>query len=413
MPADDTFAAEWHVVTCEYPPRVGGVSDYTRLVAEGLARAGESVFVWCPPGDEGVVEGEGAAGVRVMREAGRFGPKDLRRVGRMLDARTRPRRLLVQYVPHGYGWRAMNLGFCLWLWKRARLSGDRVELMVHEPFLGMSEGGWRHRGAAAVQRLMAALLLRAASRVRVSIPAWGDALRPYAVGRRVEFEWLPVPSTIEACEDAPAVAAARARHASRPGSLLVGHLGTYPRHAVDSLKEFAPRLLARSPEAVVLLMGQGSEEARAGVVDGDASLSERVRATGRLTERELSAHLSACDLVVLPFVDGVSTRRTSAMAALAHGRALVTTEGRLTEGLWGESGAVALVAACDADALAAGAARLLEDAGERERLGARARALYLERFEAAHTVAALRGGRAEVGHTPESRAREGVAGAEV
>ena len=39
----------WHLITCEYPPRTGGVSDYTRLVAEGLSEAGDEVHVWCPP----------------------------------------------------------------------------------------------------------------------------------------------------------------------------------------------------------------------------------------------------------------------------------------------------------------------------------------------------------------------------
>ena len=43
----------WHIVTSEYPPDVGGVSDYTRQVAEGLARMGDEVHVWCPRAAEG------------------------------------------------------------------------------------------------------------------------------------------------------------------------------------------------------------------------------------------------------------------------------------------------------------------------------------------------------------------------
>jgi len=187
--------AAWHVVACEYPPSTGGVSDYTRLVAEGLAEAGEEVHVWCPPhGDaEGhVAEGEvvendvvgDAAGVTVHREFGRFAPSDLRRVGRLLDGCAAPRRLLVQYVPHGYGYGASNVAFCAWLWKRARVDGDEVELMVHEPFLDFRGGTWRRWVVASAQRLMTTVLLRAASRVRVAIPAWGELWRPYAFGRR-------------------------------------------------------------------------------------------------------------------------------------------------------------------------------------------------------------------------------------
>ena len=61
-----------------------------------------------------------------------------------------------------------------------------------------------------------------------------------------------------------------------------------------------------------------------------------------LGERDASAHISACDLMLQPYPDGISTRRTSAMVGLAHGRALATTSGHLTESLWAESGAVAI-----------------------------------------------------------------------
>ena len=36
----------WHILTGEYPPRPGGVADYTSQVAAGLAEAGDEVHVW-------------------------------------------------------------------------------------------------------------------------------------------------------------------------------------------------------------------------------------------------------------------------------------------------------------------------------------------------------------------------------
>src|SRR5919112_1432913 len=96
---------EWHIITSEYPPASGGVSDYTRLVAAGLAASGDQVHVWCPPGEGAGVE---TPGVSVHGVLGGMSPSDLRRVGRELDGFKGPRRLLVQWVPHGYGYRAMN-----------------------------------------------------------------------------------------------------------------------------------------------------------------------------------------------------------------------------------------------------------------------------------------------------------------
>jgi len=38
----------WALITGEYPPQPGGVGDYTRLVAAGIASVGGEVHVWAP-----------------------------------------------------------------------------------------------------------------------------------------------------------------------------------------------------------------------------------------------------------------------------------------------------------------------------------------------------------------------------
>jgi hypothetical protein len=37
---------DWHLITAEYPPQSGGISDYSHLIATGLAAEGETVHVW-------------------------------------------------------------------------------------------------------------------------------------------------------------------------------------------------------------------------------------------------------------------------------------------------------------------------------------------------------------------------------
>ncbi len=377
---------EWHLITSEYPPQIGGVSDYTHLVAIGLAAAGDEVHVWCPASDGNT---PASPGVTVHRELGRFAPADLSRAGRLLDQFTAPRRLLVQWVPHGYGYRSMNMAFCLWLWKRAKLNHDRVELMVHEPFLPFREGTWKQDLAAIVHRVMTIVLLSAADRVWTSIPAWGERLRPYAIGRKIEFRWLPIPSTIPAVRDAAAARAVRNRYAPG-GNFLIAHFGTYGRHITETLKDLLPVLLGDHFNLSVLLLGRGSETARDEIVGGRGHLAERVHAVGHLTAFDLSRHLSACDLLIQPYPDGVSSRRTSVMAGLAHGQPIVTTTGHNTESLWAESGAVALAPAGDVAGLARLIERLLEDETERKHLGQVAAVVYKERFDLPLTIRALR-----------------------
>src|SRR5438445_12480279 len=98
----------WHLVTSEYPTQTGGVSDYSYLIACGLGASGDVVHVWCPAWSGGTLE---ASGVMVHRMLGRMGPRDLRRAGEMLNRFSSGRRLLVQWVPHGDGYRRMSLAF--------------------------------------------------------------------------------------------------------------------------------------------------------------------------------------------------------------------------------------------------------------------------------------------------------------
>jgi hypothetical protein len=98
----------WAIVTGEYPPQPGGVSDYTQLLAEGLVAAGDKVAVYAPSEQHGPATT--GSGVRVYRLPDRFSIRGLRRLDGGL-ARDRPDRLLIQYTPHAFGWKAMNLLF--------------------------------------------------------------------------------------------------------------------------------------------------------------------------------------------------------------------------------------------------------------------------------------------------------------
>jgi glycosyltransferase involved in cell wall biosynthesis len=385
---------EWHLITSEYPPQMGGVSDYTQMVAAGLAAAGDKVHVWCPPAGSVAVDaaeiGTGdSAGVFLHRELGSFTPADLRRTGRLLDQFSAPRRLLVQWVPHGYGYRSMNLPFCLWLQRRAARRRDIVEVMVHEPYLSFGEGSWKQSGVAAVHRLMTMVLLNAAHRVWMSIPAWEARLRPYALGRTLPFRWLPVASNIPVVDDPANVGIVRALYAPA-GEQVVGHFGTYDRHSTELLLKSVPALLQGRSDCTMLLLGRGSEQMREKLIRNFPELAGQLHATGTLAAAELSLHISACDVMLQPYIDGVSSRRTSLMVGLSHGIPVVTTSGRLTEPLWSESEAVALIPAEDVAALALATIRLLSDETSRRRLSAAARMLYDERFDVKRTIATLR-----------------------
>lgn len=383
---------QWHLITPEYPPQLGGVSDYTCQLAAGFSAQGDDVHVWCPEGvrhPDGPNDPVAAPGVTVHREFGRFAPADLRAVGRKLDRFPARRHVLVQWVPHGYGYRSMNLAFCWWLWKRATQHGDRIELMVHEPFLRFDWASPRQNVAALAHRWMTMLLLRTTCQVWMSIPDWEKMLRPYALGRRVLFRWLPIPSNIPISNDPARVEAVRRRYVHGKG-LLIGHFGTYGSPISKLLDPILSVLADDHQDGLILLIGHGSQRFCGQLIEKHPHLDGLIQATGALEAEELSYHLAACDLLIQPYPDGVSTRRGSFMAGLANGKPIVTTTGWLTEPLWRQCDAVALAPAGDTEAFLEHVRRLRHDAAERLRVGSAASKLYQERFDISHTISSLR-----------------------
>jgi glycosyltransferase involved in cell wall biosynthesis len=131
-------------------------------------------------------------------------------------------------------------------------------------------------------------------------------------------------------------------------------------------------------------IGRGSDTLAA-ELDG---LNVPVTATGAVDLEAVSLHLQACDVLVQPYPDGVSGRRTTTVSALEHGLPVATTLGELSEPFWSERPAVETVPAADADGLPAAVVKLLEPA--RNAAARRdAAALYRERFDPVRTFAPL------------------------
>jgi glycosyltransferase involved in cell wall biosynthesis len=380
----------WNILTGEYPPQRGGVSTYTRQVARGLADAGDRVVVWAPPA--GAAD-HLDAGVVVRRLPDTFGRRSLKLLGAELGRE--PSRLLVQYVPQAFGWKGANLPFCRWL--AARRSHDRVWVMFHEvgfPF-DVRQSPLRNALAAA-NRVMARLVVRSAERAFISIPGWRPMLQPLA-GDAARFTWLPVPSGIAVASDTARIDAVRAQIGS--GHPIVGHFGTYPSSIREPLAQALLRI-AKTTSCRMLLIGPRGVLLRDALVARDTSLAARVHATGPLAEADVSAHIAACDVMLQPYPDGISTRRTSAMAALAHGVAVVSTVGWLTEPLWESAEVVMLAPVDDAVMLADEVGALLASPTTRTQIAAAGRQLYDARFDVRHTIAALRDGDASAARIP-------------
>ena len=318
----------WHILTGEYPPKPGGVADYTALLAAHLSRAGDDVQVWFPAscGTE-----PGPSGVNVHPLPGNFGPQALRILGRALGDDRQPFRLLVQYAPHAYGYKGMNLFFANWLRRMQRFA---PWIMFHEVAFPIERAQpLRHRVLAEAQQLMVRRIAKSVARCFISVPVWNERLRNIAPGIP-EGEWLPDPSNLPDVAECAQVERIRRRYLGESGTRLIGHFGTYGVPIANAVGRTFSELLAREPAWTGLLMGRGSGEFAREQLRVHPELKGRLHATGNLPASEQAAHLAATDVLFQPFPDGITSRRGSAMAGLALGLPLVTTRGALTEPIW-------------------------------------------------------------------------------
>jgi hypothetical protein len=376
----------WHLLTGEYPPGCGGVGDYTAALAAALAAAGDEVHVWTPAARAHT--SATCEGVTVHRLPDGFGTASMRVLERAIE--DCPGVVLLQYVPNALGRRGANLPFCRWFARQARAGRD-ARVMFHEPYFYFTwSRPWAPGNALAlVQRMMARVLVRHARRIYQSTDTWrrylpgGDRLR--------SLQTLAIPSTIPLDASSQEQAAFRQQAGAAGGALLAGHFGTFGAHVAGELRAILPALAARRPDVRIALVGDGGPAFLADLARADPAAARSTYAAGRIDPPRVAAALRACDVLLQPYPDGITTRRTSAMAGIGNGVPTVTTTGALTEPVWADTGAVALVPAGDAAAFVDAVDVLLRDSAARDALGRRASATYAARFSMDRTVAILRG----------------------
>jgi glycosyltransferase involved in cell wall biosynthesis len=357
------------LVTGEYPPMQGGVGDYTQALGCALAARGVDVHVLTSTRARG---GATAPGLTVHAAIPRWSWPSLLRL-RGLARSLRLDLLHVQYQAAAYGLSA-PIHFL------PSVAGVPVIVTFHDlriPYLFPKAGRLR---PASIN-----LLARSAAGVIVTDPADEAELRRR--GGVARLAQIPICSNIAT---APPLAydraARRARLGVRAGDFLLGYFGFLnPSKGGDALiSALAVLVHDRKAPVRLVLIGGATGSSDATNTEFDAQLARQIKRydlenhllrTGFVSAPEVSAHLLACDAVVLPYRDGASWRRGSLLAALAHGCAVITTQPAepLPELRDGEN--IRLVPPDSAPALVLAVTQLLHAPELRARMGQGARDL--------------------------------------
>lgn len=316
------------MISGEYPPLEGGVGDFTRALSMELLRQGHAVQVLTgKQGDDATVTEE--EGLTIHRCISHWDLRAYPRISRWI-ADVRPDVVNIQYQPAIYEMKgAIHL---LPRWQGQR-SPQPIVTTFHDlrvPYLFPKAGRLREWAVLQLATYSQGVILTNDEDYTMLTQ------KLHADQPGFKLRVIPIGSNI-----APAPPAGYERASWRlqqqfsPQDFLIGFFGFLNRSkGVETLLDAVAQLRQEGIPAHLLLIGgqTGSSDptnrAYAAEIDARitaANLGRTVHRTGFTTPDEISAALLACDACALPYRDGVSLRRGTLHAALAHGQAIITT----------------------------------------------------------------------------------------
>jgi phosphatidylinositol alpha-1,6-mannosyltransferase len=268
------------LVTNDFPPRAGGIQQYCHNLASRLPA--DQVVVYAPAWP-GAAAFDAAQPFRVVRHPGRM---MLPVPGVLHRAVALAREVRPDVI--GFG-AAFPLG----------LLAGRLTRATGVPCIGFSHGVEVAVGRVPVARR---LLRRVAGDLRLvtAVSHWSAARLTRAVGGRCPVE--PLPAGVAADVYHPAVdgGPVRGRHGLGTAPVCVCVSRLVPRKGQDRLVQAWPRVVARVPEARLLVVGGGPDERRLRRLAAASPAADRIHLTGEVAWEELPAHYAAGDVFAMP-----------------------------------------------------------------------------------------------------------------
>ena len=323
------------LLTGEFPPQQGGVGDYTRALAGEFARRASDVCVVTQRVSGPVDSGDGNRPYAVHR-VNLHSFRSLAEVDRL----TRDCDVVhVQYQAAAYGM-TLPVHFVP-RYLRWRRPARKVYVTFHDlkvPYLFPKAGSLRWQAILFLARSCHGVVVTNEEDLQTLSLAISTPSAPVC-GPRSPVHFIPLGSNID-----PGALAASDRLATRaalsvgPGEFLLCYFGFLnASKGGETLVRILANVIRAGYNARLLMLGGevGASDPtniayarKVKALVGELDLSERVIWAGYRPAAEVTALWRAADIAVLPYADGVSLRRGTLMAALAHALPVVSTTPR-------------------------------------------------------------------------------------
>jgi glycosyltransferase involved in cell wall biosynthesis len=258
-----------------------------------------------------------------------------------LIERLKPDTILLQYVPQLYGLKGGNPLFSFLL-QTLKRKGYEVVTVAHE---FSSPLGWTPKAflLGTAHRILLRSVVSASSKIISTTPFCLNLLQQRFHKRASAFRYIPVGSTVIPRDvDEQRKKALRSELGLTSDHFVVATFGNMNGKGFTFLQKFLTWLANENPLARFLFLGKESESLKK-QFGSKVSVQKLITATGRIREEQIAELLSISDLYAVFYPDGASMRRTSLITGLAHGMAIISNSGDLTDQTLASSHAVYLL----------------------------------------------------------------------
>ncbi|MBK8989177.1 MAG: glycosyltransferase family 4 protein [Chloroflexi bacterium] len=318
------------LVTGEYPPMEGGVGAFTQALAQALAELGHTVHI--------ITDRRARPFAAHRRWQDLLEPVDLgfaqlhpnvkkwrwTAIAQIADVALRYDLdvVNVQYQAAAYDMRSPAISLLPW-----RLKGlTKTAVTFHDlrvPYLFPKAGRLRQTAVTTMAKQAHGAIVTNQADYDALTAVTRTPVRQIPIGSNITT-YTPHPSEIEE---------ARSLLGLGGGDFLLGYFGFLNESKGADTLLYALATLDQHAHLVFIGGQTGSSDPtnnqsfleQLKALIGELGLDRRVHWTGFVPDQRVSTFLHAADLLVMPYRDGVSLRRGTLMAVLAHGRPLLTT----------------------------------------------------------------------------------------
>ncbi|QRG05900.1 glycosyltransferase family 4 protein [Xanthobacter dioxanivorans] len=334
------------ILTPHYPPRQGGTSDYVARLCLELKERGHKVTV---------ITRDGAPIYDAVKVSVLNGPWSLWSLKSLVNeiSLERPDAILLQYGPYSFNRRGPGIPVVSLVIMASVITKIPFVVYAHELY-----ANWNHSYLRApwhfAQRIAVVLMIFFSKRFVLTIESRRRRLLHFLPWWRKRLDVISVAPTL----DREVIDANwRASRGIGENTALLSAMGTDdPEKGARLLGQIADALAARKIDFRFVTIG------------GLRPNHPRIESWGYVSAHDAWNLVATSDLFVLPYDDGVSGRRTSALNALAAGTAILTTYGVNTDDTLFPRGSIAMVPAGQPMELAKTAVEIFSDSSVRKAL---------------------------------------------